>query len=54
MTKPGGYAALLREDRMELFLDYLSTDRLFSEAVPEFDHSRNVPLICFISNGKTI
>lgn len=46
MWQVAGYIVALTSDR--LFSFYGSFDNRFAEPVPEFSHSRNVPLVCFI------
>lgn len=46
MSQVAGYIVALTSDR--LFSFYGSFDNRFAEPVPEFSHSRNVPLVCFI------
>ncbi|SGZ08061.1 Putative uncharacterized protein [Moritella viscosa] len=52
MNKSKGYVVRLNEQREEAFEnnDYES----FGEPVPEFNHSRNIPLICFVINSRNI
>jgi hypothetical protein len=49
MSKVAGFVVRLSAEREEVFEEQIalgSTD--FAEPVAEFDHSRNVPLVCFI------
>ncbi len=50
MTTVAGYFVKLSENRT-LSFNGRSNDR-FAEPVPEFSHSRNVPLVCFIINPE--
>ena len=52
MTSVSGYIVRLSPEREEL-LEF-STFESFAEPVPEFQHSRNVPLICFIVTDNGI
>src|SRR5688500_2230167 len=50
MSQAAGYILILRRDRARLFEERVQEDdSRFAEAVPDFDHSRNAPLVCFIS-----
>jgi hypothetical protein len=49
MSSPGGYILLLSEARQEVF-DTQDDKEKFAQAVPEFHHSRNQPLVCFIGH----
>ena len=55
MTSVAGYLLILDENRHEAFREcldddmYLPDKRTFAEPVPEFQHSRSVPLVCFLS-----
>jgi hypothetical protein len=50
MSTVAGYFVKLEENRLTSF-NYRS-DEIFAEPVPEFLHSRNVPLVCFIINRE--
>lgn len=50
MSKVAGYLVILNKDRFVSF--YSRSYEQFAEPVPEFSHSRNVPLICFIINEE--
>lgn len=52
MTSVSGYIVRLSPEREEL-LEY-SIYESFAEPVPEFQHSRNVPLICFVVSDNGI
>ena len=54
MAKASGYIAVLTKPRMEAFLECIEEGLRFGEPVPEFQHSRNVPLVCFIVEGRKI
>lgn len=54
MAKASGYAALLSKDRMAVFLECIEEELRFSEPVPDFQHSRNAPLVCFVVIGKKV
>lgn len=47
MSKPAGYILRFSEERQQVFDERLD-EETFAEAVPEFNHSRNVPLVCFV------
>ena len=48
MSKVAGYIVILNSSRYSSFRFIFNNK--FSEPVPEFDHSRNIPLICFVAN----
>lgn len=49
MSKVAGFVVRLSTDREEVFGEQITLgSEDFAEPVTEFDHSRNVPLICFI------
>lgn len=48
MTTPTGYVLQLSPDRYSIFEDCISEGFAFTEPVPDFNHSRQVPLICFV------
>ena len=50
MSKVAGFFVILDRDRSISF--YGRSNEQFAEPVPEFSHSRNVPLICFIINEE--
>jgi hypothetical protein len=60
MPSAAGYLLILNENRRATFQECLDEDMYFpqkpsfAEPVPEFHHSRNVPLVCFLSleDGK--
>lgn len=54
MAKASGYAVVLNEDRMKIFLECLTEDQRFGQEVPDFQHSRNVPLVCFVVTGRKV
>lgn len=54
MAKVSGYIAILTKSRMEAFLECVEEGVDFGEPVPEFQHSRNVPLVCFVVEGCKI
>lgn len=47
MSRAAGYVVRLSPWRQRVFDDFPEYDQ-FAEAVPEFEHSRNVPLVCFV------
>lgn len=54
MGKANGYVALLSKDRMTLFLACVEEEQRFAEPVRDFQHSRNVPLVCFAVSGRKV
>lgn len=47
MSKAAGYILRFSPERQRVF-DSRADEEIFAEAVPEFEHSRNVPLVCFV------
>lgn len=47
MNKSAGYVLRFSAERQQVFDERLE-EEIFAEAVPEFEHSRNVPLVCFV------
>lgn len=54
MAKASGFAVLLSKDRMTAFLECFAEDRSFAEPVADFQHSRNVPLVCFVVCARKV
>lgn len=54
MAKAGGFAVLLSKNRMTAFLECVEEGLLFAEPVADFQHSRNVPLVCFIVSALKV
>jgi len=54
MAKASGFAVLLSKNRMTAFLECFAEDRSFAEPVADFQHSRNVPLVCFIVCARKV
>ena len=54
ITKVNGFFVQLKPKRMDIFLESVDSGELFSEAVAEFKHSRTIPLVCLIADGKSI
>lgn len=48
MAAANGYILILPTDRHALFTERTAEGMPFAEPVPEFSHSRNAPLLCFI------
>lgn len=48
MTSARGFAFLLPDHRIATFLGCIAEEHIFAEPVDDFEHSRNVPLICFV------
>lgn len=53
MSKTAGYIVLLSSSRQAILETRLGDER-FAEPVPEFKHSRNVPLVCFVVGTEKI
>ena len=47
MSRAAGYVVCLSAERQRVF-DSNFGESQFAEAVPEFEHSRNAPLVCFV------
>jgi hypothetical protein len=54
MADAGGYILILSKDRLDLFKKCLDWGERFAEPVPEFKHSRNTSLICFVLSDGSI
>lgn len=54
MAKASGYVAVLTKDRMTVFLECVEEGQRFGEPVDAFQHSRNVPLVCFVVGGRKV
>ena len=54
MAKASGFAVFLPKDRMTSFLECVEEGVPFAEPVADFQHSRNVPLVCFIVSARKI
>jgi hypothetical protein len=54
MAKASGFAVLLSKDRMTTFLECVGEKQSFAEPVADFQHSRNVPLVCFIISARKV
>lgn len=54
MAKASGYAVDLPKERMLVFLMCVEEEQRFRQEVPDFQHSRNVPLICFVVGGRKV
>lgn len=48
MSQANGFALILSNEREQLFLDCAWAEVGFAEPVPDFSHSRNAPLVCFV------
>lgn len=48
MTSATGFILHLPSERYSIFEDCINEDQAFTEPVPDFSHSRQVPLICFV------
>lgn len=53
MSKAAGYILRFSTDRQQVFDERLDEEP-FAEAVPEFEHSRNLPLVCFVVSRTNI
>jgi hypothetical protein len=49
-----GFFVQLKPKRMDIFLEKIEAEETFSEAVAEFKHSRTIPLVCLIADGKSL
>lgn len=54
MAKASGFAVLLPKNRMTTFHACVEGGQAFAEPVADFNHSRNVPLICFVIGGRKV
>ncbi len=54
MARASGFAVLLSKDRMTAFLECVAEERSFAEPVADFQHSRNVPLVCFVVSARKV
>ncbi len=54
MGKANGFIVRLSQAREKIFHEALHERGFFAEAVNKFDHSRSLPLICFIVNSDGI
>jgi len=54
MAKASGFAVLLSQDRMAAFLECVEEERSFAEPVADFQHSRNLPLVCFVISARKV
>lgn len=48
MSQANGFALVLSNDRERVFLHCVNAEEGFAEPVPDFLHSRNAPLVCFV------
>lgn len=55
MATASGYILILNNKRLRILENQLFFGEYFAEPVPEFSHSRNLPLVCFVNNidGQT-
>lgn len=53
MSQANGFALVLAGDRQQVFLQCANAAEDFAEPVPDFLHSRNIPLICFVLTTNT-
>lgn len=54
MVKASGFAVLLSKYRMTAFLECVEEERSFAEPVAEFQHSRSLPLVCFVISARKV
>ncbi len=54
MATASGFVLMLSNERMSTFLECVDEGLRFAEPVAEFQHSRNMPLICFIVHDRAI
>lgn len=52
MNNTAGFIVWLSHERQHIFEEQMYGDS-FAEPVPEFSHSRNIPLVCFIVNSAS-
>src|SRR6266849_6628452 len=52
MGQANGYVLRLSKDREEVFKECVDMGDTFGQPVPDFLHSRAVPLICFIMSRE--
>ncbi len=48
MSHANGFALVLASNREQVFLQCANAEEGFAEPVPDFSHSRNAPLVCFV------
>lgn len=54
MARASGFAVLLSKARVTAFLECVAEERSFAEPVADFQHSRNVPLVCFVVSARKV
>ncbi len=54
MARVSGYVLRLQAYRRTVFLECIDKEEVFGEPVDDFDHSRSLPLICFILDRQKI
>ena len=54
MAGARGFIVILNEVRMERFLSSYEERGSFAEPVAEFQHSRTIPLVCFITSNNAV
>jgi len=54
MAKASGFAVLLPKYRTSVFLGCIEEGLRFAEPVTDFQHSRNVPLVCFVVSARKV
>lgn len=52
MSQANGFALVLSGDREQVFLQCVNAEEGFAEPVPDFLHSRNAPLVCFVASAN--
>lgn len=54
MAKASGFAVILPKNRIATLHECIAGEQPFAEPVTDFQHSRNLPLICFIVSARKI
>lgn len=54
MSHANGFVLVLTSNREQVFLQCANAEEDFAEPVPDFVHSRNAPLVCFVVNTNEI
>lgn len=49
MSQANGFSLIISNNREQVFLSCVNAGDNFAEPVPDFLHSRNAPLVCFVS-----
>lgn len=54
MSQANGFSLVFSGDREQVFLQCVSAEEGFAEPVPDFLHSRNAPLVCFVVSANKL